>query len=108
MKAMSIIGIIFFSIFILIYFGSDSPHENSAYSEAFYAGFFGVLFGLAYSITGLVYSNTKATIRGQDITIELAKLSNLKDKRIITEVQFEEKRDQLLNMFSSDLHNSYV
>ncbi|MBD3749270.1 MAG: SHOCT domain-containing protein [Sphingobacteriales bacterium] len=105
MKAMSIIGIILFSIFILIYFASESPHESSIYSEAFFAGFFGVLFGLAYSITGLVYSNNKLAIRGQDITIELVKLSNLKDKGIITEVQFEEKRDQMLSMLSSDLRN---
>ncbi|HPW87760.1 MAG TPA: SHOCT domain-containing protein [Kaistella chaponensis] len=97
MKAMSIIGIILFSIFTITYFGGNVPPEGSVYEDAYYSGLFGVLFGLALSITCLVYVR-KRSKKGSNYNyvLEISKLGELKEKGLMTEEEFEMRKKQLL------------
>ena len=98
MKAMSIIGIILFSIFTITYLDDNTPPEGSAYEDAYYSGLLGVLFGLAYSIVGLVYVRKhKKNPEVQNYTLEIIKLGELKEKGLLTEEEFETKKSQLLS-----------
>ena len=97
MKTMSIIGVILFSLFTLTYLSTDAPFDGSNFENSYYNGFIGVLFGLAYSITGLVYvKKTKTNKKTTDYAIDLQKLGELKEKGLLTEDEFEIKKQQLL------------
>ena len=97
MKAMSIIGIILFSLFTLTYVFTDVPIDVTNFEDSYYSGFIGVLFGLAYSITGLVYvKKAKANKKTTEFVIDLQKLGELKEKGLLTEDEFEIKKQQLL------------
>ena len=97
MKAMSIIGIILFSLFIITYLDGDIPPEGSSYEDAFFSGLLGVLFGLAYSIVGLVYvKKHKKNAVVQNYAFEITKLGELKEKGLLTDEEFETKKQQLL------------
>ena len=97
MKTISILGIIFFSIFILAYFSTDSPADGSEFENAFYCGFLGVLYGLASAIVVLVYCSKNSNLGSVDIVTELAKLGELKEKGILTEEEFTNRKNKLLN-----------
>jgi hypothetical protein len=97
MKAMSIIGIILFSLFTLTYLSTDAQIDGAYFEDSYYCGFIGVLFGLAYSITGLVYvKKQKPLKKATDYAIDLQKLGELKEKGLLTDDEFEIKKQQLL------------
>lgn len=93
MKVMSIIGIVWFSlslICIAAFLGSDS--ESAAGW-----GVLGMLYAIPYSIVGLVKSSN-ASKKGTNITQELIKLAELKEKGILTEDEFQAKKIDLLKL----------
>lgn len=93
MKAMSIIGIVWFSLSILFIIGFN----NNANDEAVGWGILGMLYAIPYAIAGLVFSYKKPKVRSRDITAELAKLGELKEKGILTEEEFTNRKNKLLD-----------
>ncbi|WP_256761589.1 SHOCT domain-containing protein [Cohnella sp. WQ 127256] len=96
MKVMSIIGIVWFSlclIFILGLAASDNAESAAGW------GMLGLFYALPFSIVALVKSlgNTKPIANVHD---QLLKLNELKEKNIITEEDFNKKKDVLLTQYS--------
>ena len=86
MKAMSIIGIIWFTFSLLVIFSSlESDLEVAAGW-----GLLGLLYALPYSIVGLVEYNKKQKKNLNSAQI-LANLRILKEKGIFTEDEFQVK-----------------
>jgi len=95
MKAMSIIGIVWFS---LCFIGICSGYSQSEIDAVLGWGFFGMLYAIPYSITGLVLSSkAKHTPDAIILNEELIKLCELKEKGIVSEAEFNAKKIQLLN-----------
>ena len=86
MKAMSIIGIVWFSLSLLIIIMSLG--DNDANAAAGW-GIIGLFYAIPYSITGLVVAN-------KNMTAELIQLADLKDKGILTEEEFQVKKQMLI------------
>lgn len=89
---MSIIGIVWFTlslICILAFFESDI--EASAGW-----GMLGMLYAIPLAIVGLVKSNKPK--KELNVTAELVKLSELKEKGILSEDEFQAKKKDLLMM----------
>ena len=89
---MSIIGIVLFSlslICILAFFESDL--EASAGW-----GMLGMLYAIPLAIAGLVKSNKPK--KELNVTAELVKLSELKEKGILSEDEFQAKKKDLLKI----------
>jgi len=93
MKAMSIIGIIWFSLsfFCVIAF------NNSMNDEAVGWGILGMLYAIPYSIVGLVQSNKKNKTE-ISATQKLIELAELKEKGILSEDEFQAKKIDLLKL----------
>jgi len=92
MKAMSIIGIVIFSIsliFIIMLLGDND------YKAAAGWGIIGMLYAIPYSITGLVVAN-KNVKNTKNMTAELIQLAYLKEKGILTEEEFQVKKQALI------------
>lgn len=93
MKIMSIIGIIWFSLsflFILVFLNEDMEAAAGW-------GLLGMLYAIPYSIVGLVKSN-KSSNKEMNVTQELIKLSELKEKGVLTDDEFQAKKIDLLKM----------
>jgi len=84
MKVMAIIGIVWFSLSILC-IGS---FQNSLNDEAVGWGYLGLLYAIPFSIVVLVQTNKKE-IPYKNVTQELLKLSELKEKGILSEEEFQ-------------------
>ncbi|NCC98712.1 MAG: SHOCT domain-containing protein [Bacteroidia bacterium] len=90
MKVMSIIGIVWFSLSLICVLA----FRNSLNDEAAGWGMLGMLYAIPYSIVGLIMSNKteKSTIQ------QLIELSELKEKGILSEDEFNAKKNDLLKM----------
>ncbi|MBP8782210.1 MAG: SHOCT domain-containing protein [Paludibacteraceae bacterium] len=92
MKIMSIIGIVWFSLsLICILAFLESDIEASAGW-----GVLGMLYAIPLAIVGLVKSNKPK--KELNVTAELVKLSELKEKGILSEDEFQAKKKDLLMM----------
>ena len=92
MKIMSIIGIVLFSLsLICILAFLESDIEASAGW-----GMLGMLYAIPLAIVGLVKSNKPK--KELNVTAELVKLSELKEKGILSEDEFQAKKKDLLMM----------
>jgi len=90
MKIMSIIGIVWFSIslmFITLFLMTDELDASAGW------GVLGLLYALPFAIVSLVKSSKK-----RNITQELIDLRELKDKGILSEEEFQAKKNELLKM----------
>ena len=93
MKTMSIIGIVWFSLsFLCIALLIKQDVEAAAGW-----GILGMLYALPYSIVGLVKSK-KSSNKEINVTQELIKLSELKEKGVLTDDEFQAKKIDLLKM----------
>jgi surface polysaccharide O-acyltransferase-like enzyme len=93
MKVMSIIGIVWFSlslICIIAFFESDIEASSGW-------GMLGMLYAIPYSIVGLILSNRKKQTEKSTI-IQLIELSELKEKGILSEDEFQAMKKDLLMM----------
>ncbi len=89
---MSIIGIVWFSLsLICILAFLESDIEASAGW-----GMLGMLYAIPLAIVGLVKSNKPK--KELNVTAELVKLSELKEKGILSEDEFQAKKKDLLMM----------
>lgn len=89
MKIMSIIGIVWFSLSllcILAFYESDLEAASGW-------GLLGMLYAIPLSIVGLINSNKKQNNNSYQ---ELLKLNELKEKGIISESEFNSKKNDLL------------
>ncbi|NEU60362.1 SHOCT domain-containing protein [Paenibacillus sp. ALJ109b] len=96
MKALSIISLIWFvlnSLLIAVFF-LDSSQESS--DAAAGMGILGVLYGLFFSILALIISSKrkKAPVNVHE---QLLQLGELKEKNIISEYEFDQKKEKLLS-----------
>ena len=91
MKVMAIIGIVWFSISILCI---DS-FQNSLNDEAVGWGYLGLLYAIPFAIVVLVQTNKKET-PDKNVTQELLKLNELKEKGILSEDEFQSMKLNLL------------
>lgn len=102
MKALSIISLVWFVInFLLIaIFSLDSSQDSSQDSSDAAAGMgiLGVLYGLLFSILALIISSKrkKAPVNVHE---QLLQLGELKEKNIISEYEFDEKKEKLLSKY---------
>ena len=94
MKTMSIIGIVWFSIsFLFIGILLDQDTEAAAGW-----GILGMLYAIPYSIVGLIKSTKSSSNKEMNAIQELIKLSELKEKGILTDDEFQAKKIDLLRM----------
>lgn len=95
MKALSIVSLIWFVLnFLLIgVFFLDSSQESS--DAAAGMGIMAVLYGLLFSILALIISSKrkKAPVNVHE---QLLQLGELKEKNIISEYEFDQKKEKLL------------
>lgn len=89
MKIMSIIGIVWFSLSLLCILAF---YESDLEAAAGW-GLLGMLYAVPLSIVGLVNSNKKQSNNSYQ---ELLKLNELKEKGIISESEFNSKKNDLL------------
>ena len=90
---MSIIGIIWFSLSFL--FIAVLLNEDMEAAAGW--GILSMLYAIPYSIVGLVKSN-KSSNKEMNVTQELIKLSELKEKGVLTDDEFQAKKIDLLKM----------
>ena len=91
---MSIIGIVWFSIsFLFIGILLDQDTEAAAGW-----GILGMLYAIPYSIVGLIKSTKNSSNKEMNAIQELIKLSELKEKGILTDDEFQAKKIDLLRM----------
>lgn len=89
MKIMSIIGIVWFSLSLLCILAF---YESDLEAAAGW-GLLGMLYAVPLSIVGLVNSKDK---QNSDSYNELLKLNELKEKGIISESEFNSKKNNFL------------
>ncbi len=94
MRIMSIIGIVWFSfclICIVVFMETDLVAAGGW-------GVLGLLYAIPFSIVGLVDSNKKQQHKKtqNNYMDELIKLNELREKGILSEVEFEGKKRELL------------
>ena len=93
MKVMSIIGIVWFSLSLICVIGFSNNMNN----EAVGWGMLGMLYAIPYSIVGLIQSNKKNKAE-KSTTQQLIELAELKEKGILSEDEFQAKKNDLLKM----------
>jgi len=93
MKVMSIIGIVWFSLSFLFI----TAFMNVDLEAAAGWGILGMAYAIPYSIVGLVKSKN-ASKKETNVTQELIKLAELKEKGVLTEDEFQTKKIELLKM----------
>jgi hypothetical protein len=94
MKVMSIIGLVWFSLCLLLsifLFVSDDVQASAKY------GMTGILFAIPLAIVGLVESSKKNKTE-INVTQELLKLHELKEKGVLTEDEFQTRKTNLLKI----------
>lgn len=89
MKAMSIIGIIWFSLSLICIVALIESNLQAATGW----GILGLLYAIPYAIVGLVVSIKKSK---STVTQELLNLSSLKEKGVLTDDEFQAKKLDLL------------
>lgn len=92
-KVMSIIGIVLFSLMLIICFLSN-------YQDGAVAGFLGLLYAVAYSVVCLIQVNKNhvniSDTPAKSITQQLMELSELRKNGILSEEEFDAKKQQIL------------
>lgn len=94
MKVMSIIGLIWFPLCLIVSvigFVGDDVQASANYGMA------GILYGIPLAIVGLVESNKKKKTE-INVSQELLKLFELKEKGVLTEDEFQAKKNAFLKM----------
>lgn len=92
MKVMAIIGIVFFSICVI---SVMELADGELYEDAMAVGLLGLFYALPFAIVVLVQVNKKDNPK-IDITQELLKLNDLKDKGILSDEEFQSMKMNLL------------
>jgi len=92
MKVMSIIGIVWFSfsLFCIIVFFESDLDASAGW------GMLGMFYAIPLAIVGLVTSNKPK--KELNVTQELLKLSELKEKGVLSEDEFQAKKKDLLEI----------
>jgi hypothetical protein len=90
MKTMSIIGIVWFSLCLIGVFALIDSETEGALGW----GILGLLYALPYSIVGLVKSKSMSKTNKYE---ELERLLRLKEKGVISEMEFNHKKIDLMN-----------
>lgn len=90
---MSIIGIVWFSLSLFCIVGFIETDLEAAAGW----GVLGMLYAIPFAIVGLVKSG-KSTSRSVNISQELLKLGELKEKGFLTEDEFQARKAELLNL----------
>ena len=91
MKVMAMIGIVWFSLSILC-IGSFQNNRNN---EAVGWGYLGLLYAIPFAFVVLVQTSEKET-PDKNVTQELLKLNELKEKGILSEDEFQSMKLNLL------------
>ncbi|WP_339169156.1 SHOCT domain-containing protein [Paenibacillus sp. FSL R5-0341] len=94
MKALSIVSLIGFVLnFLFIVVFLDGSQEGAEVAAGL--GLLGVLYGLLFSILALIISSKrkKAPVNVHE---QLLQLGELKEKNIISEYEFDQKKEKLL------------
>lgn len=96
MKVMSIIGIVLFSLCLLlmIAFWVEEPADEEAAAGI---ALWGILYGIALSIVGIVSLSKKTKSHPVDLVSELTKLANLREKGLISEEEFNQQKAVIMN-----------
>ncbi|PWW40752.1 MULTISPECIES: SHOCT domain-containing protein [Paenibacillus] len=92
MKVLSIIGIVLFTLTFLMIFGLVPEDSDSAAI----LGLLSMLYAIPFSIIALVVSSRR---KKQPVNVheQLLQLGELKDKNIISEYEFDQKKEKLLS-----------
>lgn len=94
MKALSIVSLIWFVLnFLLIAVFLDGSQESAEAAAGL--GLLGVLYGLLFSILALIIS-IKRKKTPLNVHEQLLQLGELKEKNIISEYEFDQKKEKLL------------
>lgn len=91
MWVMSIIGVVWFSIaliFVMVFIDTDAE-------AAIGWGLLAILYAVPYSIVGIVTTKKKKE-SGQNSMDELMSLSSLKEQGILTDDEFQKKKQEIL------------
>lgn len=91
MWVMSIIGVVWFSLSIIFIFAFMDTDIEAAIGW----GMLGMVYAIPYSIVGIVTTKKKKG-SGLDGTQELIKLNELKEKGILTDNEFQQKKHDIL------------
>ncbi|MFX3647861.1 MAG: SHOCT domain-containing protein [Paenibacillus sp.] len=97
MKALSIVSLIGFVLnFLLMVVFLDGSQDGAEVAAGL--GLLGVLYGLLFSILALVISSKrkKAPVNVHE---QLLQLGELKEKNIISEYEFDQKKEKLLSRY---------
>ncbi|HBU84332.1 MULTISPECIES: SHOCT domain-containing protein [Paenibacillus] len=92
MKALSIIGIVLFTLTFFMIFGLGPEDPDGA---AIF-GLFSMLYAIPFSIVVLVRANKLKKPR-VNVHEQLLQLGELREKNIITEFEFEQKKEKLFS-----------
>ena len=90
LKVMSIIGIVFLSLSLIFIIALAEPNSPAAGW-----GIISSLYSIPFCIVALVQSNKK-TISNEGAISDLIKLNELKEKGILTELEFNKRKIELL------------
>ncbi|QOS77658.1 SHOCT domain-containing protein [Paenibacillus sp. JNUCC31] len=98
MKALSIISLIWYILnflLIAVFFLDDSPESSDSAAGM---GILAVLYALLFSILALIISGKrkKAPVNVHE---QLLQLGELKEKNIISEYEFDQKKEKLLSRY---------
>lgn len=109
-KTMAIISIVWLVVMMSLMIKDDLNFNYvDAYNKAIGVSFLSFLYSMAFSIVALVQSlKTKKSsiLIPMDYSQELLKIHELKEKGILTESEFNEKKEQILYILKTDLRNS--
>lgn len=97
MKALSIVSLIGFVLnFLLIVFFLDGSQDGAEVAAGL--GILGVLYGLLFSILALIISG-KRKKTPVNVHEQMLQLGELKEKNIISEYEFDQKKEKLLSKY---------
>ncbi|OMF10085.1 SHOCT domain-containing protein [Paenibacillus sp. FSL H7-0942] len=97
MKALSIVSLIGFLLnFLLIAVFLDGSQEGAEVAAVL--GLLGGLYGLLFSILALIISSKKKKTP-VNVHEQLLQLGELKEKNIISEYEFDQKKEKLLSRY---------
>ncbi|WP_419891622.1 SHOCT domain-containing protein [Paenibacillus xylanexedens] len=97
MKALSIVSLIWYVLnFLLIAVFLDGSQEGAEVAAVL--GLLGGLYGLLFSILALIISS-KRKKTPVNVHEQLLQLGDLKEKNIISEYEFDQKKEKLLSRY---------
>ncbi|MGE6664155.1 SHOCT domain-containing protein [Paenibacillus xylanexedens] len=97
MKALSIVSLIWYVLnFLLVAVFLDGSQEGAEVAAVL--GLLGGLYGLLFSILALIISS-KRKKTPVNVHEQLLQLGDLKEKNIISEYEFDQKKEKLLSRY---------